>query len=152
MRNNVVAVAFIAFMAMVIVGAWSGKFSARVEKIPVTSTSEYIELKKELDAVKSSSDEQRDVAFKYENEVGLLVGDRDDSKRKIDELLESVGSLSDENNELREENDKLKNTLRELSTDFESLRHRLKLCEARETSRSFTHQSCNMNVPENVLL
>jgi len=152
MKDNVVAFAFIALMGLVIIGAWNGKFSARVEKIPVTATREYQDLVTEVDAMKAEDAKQRDVAFKYENEVGILTGDRDDMQRKIDELLESVGALSDENNKLREENDTLRTTLRELSTDFEKLRHRLKLCEAREIGRSVTHQACNMNTPENVLL
>jgi cell division protein FtsB len=152
MKYNVVAFAFIALMGLVVLGAWNGKFSARVEKIPVAETREYRDLVMEMETMKTEGTFQRDVAFKYENEVGILVGNRDDSNRKIDELIESVGALSDENNKLREENDTLTTTLRTLSTDFEALRHRLKLCEARETGRSITHQSCNMNTPENVLL
>lgn len=152
MKDNVVAFAFIALMGLVIIGAWNGKFSARVEKIPVTDTREYRDLVTKVENMKAEDAKQREVTFKYENEVGILVGDRDDSQRKIDELLESVGSLSEENNTLREQNDTLRTTLRALSTDFEALRHRLKLCEARETGRSITHQACNMNTPENVLL
>lgn len=152
MKDGVIAVAFIAFMALVIIGAWNGKFSARVEKIPVSETREYRDLVNKVENMEAEDSRQRDVAFKYENEVGILVGDRDDSRRKIDELLETVGELSGENNKLRKENDTLKTTLRELSTDFESVRHRLRLCEARETGRSITHQACNMNTPENVLL
>lgn len=152
MKDNVVAFAFIAFMGLIIIGAWNGKFSSRIEKIPVTETREYRDLEVKMENLKADDAHQRDVAFKYENEVGILSGNRDDSQRKIDELIESVGALSDENNKLREENNTLTTTLRELSTDFEALRHRLKLCEARETGRSIRHQSCNMNTPENVLL
>jgi len=152
MKDNVVAFAFIAFMGLIIIGAWNGKFSSRIEKIPVTETREYRDLEVKMENLKADDAHQRDVAFKYENEVGILSGNRDDSQRKIDELIESVGALSDENNKLREENNTLTATLRELSTDFEALRHRLKLCEARETGRSIRHQSCNMNTPENVLL
>jgi chromosome segregation ATPase len=152
MKDNVVAFAFIALMGLVIIGSWNGKFSARAEKIPVTETREYRDLVTKMENMKAEDAHQREVTFKYENEVGILVGDRDDSQRKIDELIESVGVLSDENNKLREENDTLRTTLRALSTDFEALRHRLKLCEARETGRSITHQACNMNTPENVLL
>jgi hypothetical protein len=91
MKDNVVAFAFIALMGLIIIGSWNGKFSARVEKIPVTETREYRDLVTKMENMKAEDAHQREVTFKYENEVGILVGDRDDSQRKIDELLESVG-------------------------------------------------------------
>ena len=72
MKDNVVAFAFIAFMGLIIIGAWNGKFSSRIEKIPVTETREYRDLEVKMENLKADDAHQRDVAFKYENEVGIL--------------------------------------------------------------------------------
>lgn len=152
MKTGVVYLAFIALMAMIVVGAWNGKFSPRTEAIPVTETKEYTELKSQLDTIREEAKVVSDDAFRYENAVGELAGARDDSISKIRELMETIGDLSEENNELRDENEKLRKMLRELSADFELLRKRLKICEAKEASRRIEKQYCDREPSSNLLL
>jgi chromosome segregation ATPase len=152
MKAGVVYLAFIALAAMIVIGAWNGKFSPRAEAIPVTQTKEFEELKKEMERVKEEAKQASDDSFRFENAVGELTGVRDDSAAKIRELMETIGSLSEENNELRDENEKLRKLLRELSADFEELRKRLKICEANEASRRIEAQYCIRDPPSNLLL
>jgi len=152
MKSNVVYLAFIALAAMIVLGAWHGKFSPRAEAIPVSQTKEYHAIERELEKVKEEVKLASDDSFRFENAVGELTGIRDDSTAKIQELLETIGILSEENNELRDENEKLRKLLRDLSADFEELRKRLKICEAEEASRRLEAQYCVRDPPSNLLL
>ncbi len=151
MKYRVVYLAFLILMAMIVLGAWHGKFSPRTKAIPATETKEYKELERQLGEMTNEANASKDDSFRLENAVGELSGVRDDWASKIRDLLENIGQLSDENNELREENEKLRRLLRELSADFEKLRKRLKMCEAREASRRIEKQYCDMDRPSNLL-
>ena len=152
MKVGVLYLAFLLFMALVVVGAWHGKFSPRTRAIPVTETPEYKQLERDLVQAKADATASSDASFRYENAVGELTGVTEDWATKIRELMETIGKLSEENNELRDENDKLRTLLRDLSADFEELRKRLKICEARDASRRIEKQYCGMTPSSNLLL
>jgi chromosome segregation ATPase len=109
-------------------------------------------LKASYEVAKKIVDELKDDVFRHENVTTKLEGVRTDTNSKVRELLETIGRMSETINDLTRENDQLRKLLSDLTTDFEELRNKLRMCEARDVSRRLTHQFCQMDPASNLLL
>jgi chromosome segregation ATPase len=152
MKPGLLFVLFLLFATTVVVAAWNGKFSPRQRVTPPKETPEYLELKASYEVAKKIVDELKDDVFRHENVTTKLEGVRTDTNSKVRELLETIGRMSETINDLTRENDQLRKLLSDLTTDFEELRNKLRMCEARDVSRRLTHQFCQMDPASNLLL
>ena len=151
MKSNVVALAVIAFMTFVVLGAWNGKFSPRAPAPKFQDFPEAARLTQQLAETKAELKKAEDTTFRLQNQSDILGGAAVDDDAKIRELLEEIGRLTAMINQLTDENKKLRDTLSQLTRDFEKLREKLKLCEAQDATRRLERQYCGMDTPSNLL-
>ena len=151
MKSNVVALAVLAFMAFVIIGAWNGKFTPRSPPPKFEDFPEALQITKQLEETKAALKKAEDASFRSQNDADILGGAAVDDNSKIRELLEEIGRLSAMINQLTDENKKLRDLLAQLTRDFEKLREKLKLCEAQDAARRLERQYCRMDTPSNLL-
>jgi len=151
MNGNAVALAFLLFFFVVIIGAWNGKFSPRSPPPRFEDFPEALRLTKELDATRAALKKAEDTAFTMQNRGEILAGATQDDSGKIRELLDEIGKLTAMINQLTEENKTLRSLLEQLTKDFEKLREKYKLCQAQDAARRLERQYCTMETPSNLL-
>jgi chromosome segregation ATPase len=140
----IAATLFLIVGAMLIWGAWNGKFSSEitVNKDEVCPELKFATAKLEL-ALRELG-KKEDLLFKYENmgsEQAAAVKDQDDSIKK---LLDKIGEFSAKIDELTRENETLRKALNDALNDLAKCRGQLMQCKALATAKRLEHEFCNM--------
>lgn len=142
---------FLVFGAVVVWGAWNGKFSPERILSQDEACPELKRVQDQLTVAKKALEQKEEMLFRYENlgsEQAAAVKDQGD---EIQNLLSKIGDQSQKIHDLIQENETLRKALKQALEDLATCRGKLMQCKAVATAKRLEHEFCNMTPGSMVL-